>query len=307
MVEGIFCASFTAFAADGSIDRERTVGHARDLIDMGCAGVALLGTTGEANSLSCAERMTLLEAAVGQGIDPARLLPGTGLCSVPETIMLTRHALDCGVRTLLLLPPFYYPNPDLAGLVDHYARILDGVADDRLRILLYNIPQMTGISIDADLIDTLRRRYPDNVVGIKDSSGDLKHMQDLVAAFPGFSVLAGADPLVGPLLRSGGAGGITATANLIAPLLVELFDHVRSGAEATDTRALEDRVAALRNLFQNWPQIPALKAGKAIMSGDRAWHHVRPPMVALAEGQWSDLADAMRHAGLEQIAIPTAA
>lgn len=298
MVEGIFCASFTAFGNDGTIDHKRSVDHARDLIAMGCTGVALLGTTGEANSLSCAERMALLEAAVDQGIDPARLLPGTGLCSIPETVMLTRHAIQCGVRTILLLPPFYYPNPDLAGLVDHYARIIEDVGEDQLRILLYNIPQMTGIAINAELIGALRHRYPQTVVGMKDSSGDLPHMQQLVRTFPGFSILAGADPLVGPLLRSGGAGGITATANLIAPLLIDLFHRVRSGENAIETQALENRIAAIRNLFQNWPQIPALKAGKAIMSDDRTWTNIRTPMTAFPDNQWPILTRAMREIGL---------
>lgn len=299
-IEGIFCASFTAFGPDGAVDHARSTAHAATLIEAGCDGVALLGTTGEANSLSSPERMALLEAVVAAGLPPERLLPGTGLCSVPETVALTRHALDCGVRTVLLLPPFYYAAPTQDGLLAHYSRVLDEVADDRLSVLLYNIPQMTGVSIEPDLIEQLRRRFPGTVVGIKDSSGDLGRMTALVERFPGFAVLAGADPLVGPLLRAGGAGGITATANLIAPLLAHLYRRIRAGEDAGATAALEQRIADLRALFQRWPQIPALKAGHALLSGEPGWANVRPPMMPLDADEMAALETALATSELQR-------
>lgn len=298
-IRGIFCAAFTAFDADGAVDGARSAAHARDLIEAGCDGVALLGTTGEANSLSLQERMALLETVVSSGVSADRLLPGTGVCSIPETVALTRHALSCGVRTLLLLPPFYYPMPSFEGLLAHYSRVIDQIGDDRLRVLLYHIPQMTDASIEPDLIHALTERFPNIVVGIKDSGGDIDRMQMLVRTFPGFSVFSGADPLVGPLLRAGGAGGITATANLIAPLLTELFDRIGEGSDAT--HELEDRIATMRALFQRWPQIPALKAGKALLSGDLRWREVRPPMTPLGSDQMAALERAMGEAGLMKI------
>lgn len=298
-IEGIYCASFTAFGPDGAVDHARSAAHAAALVESGCDGVALLGTTGEANSLSTAERMALLEAVVAAGLPPERLLPGTGLCSVPETVALTRHALNCGVRTVLLLPPFYYAAPSQEGLLAHYSRVLDDVADDRLCVLLYNIPQMTGVSIEPGLIEQLRRRFPGTVVGIKDSSGDLDRMTALVEQFPGFSVLAGADPLVGPLLRAGGAGGITATANLIAPLLARLYRRIRAGDDAAATTALEQRIADARALFQRWPQIPALKAGHALLSGEPGWARVRPPMMPLGTDDSAALEQALAASELQ--------
>jgi 4-hydroxy-tetrahydrodipicolinate synthase len=286
---GVFSAAFTAFDADGTVDIGRTAAHAGDLLEAGCAGVALLGTTGEANSLSLVERKAVLEGAVAAGIDPARLVPGTGLCSAPETIELTRHAYECGVRTVLLLPPFYYPSPSEEGLFAHYARVLDACAVPGLGVMLYHIPQMSGVPITPSLLARLVARFPGVIVGVKDSGGNLDHMLATVRAFPGLAVFAGADHLLGPLLRAGGAGCITATSNLIAPWLAELAREIASGASEEATRPLQDRIATARGLFQRWPQIPALKAAKALISGRAEWAEVRPPWLPLGAEEAANL------------------
>ncbi|MGF7150046.1 4-hydroxy-tetrahydrodipicolinate synthase [Sphingomonas zeicaulis] len=292
-VAGVYCAAFTAIDAHGGLDLGRTAGHARSLIEQGCDGVALLGTTGEANSLSQAERRAVLEAAIAAGVPANRLLPGTSACAIGEAVELTRHARACGVETVLLLPPFYYPDPTLAGLVDFYSRVIDATAADGLRVLLYHIPQMTGVPITAELIMALLDRYPGVIVGLKDSGGDLDRMIALVDAFPDFAVLAGADHLLGPLLRAGGAGCITATSNLIAPLLAELHGRIMRGEGVEATRALERHIGDTRSLFQRWPQIAALKAAHALIQGDPAWANVRPPLQSLDIIQQAELRDVM--------------
>lgn len=292
-IHGVFSASFTAFDAGGAVDPVRTAAHVRDLIAAGCDGVALLGTTGEANSLSLAERKTVLEAVADSGVDPARLVPGTGVCSAPETIELTRHAYGCGARTVLLLPPFYYPSPSEEGLYAHYARVLDAVAAPGLCVMLYHIPQMSGVPITHGLIKRLLVSHPGIVIGVKDSSGDLEHMRGLVAEFPGLAVFAGADHLLGPLMRAGGAGCITATSNLIAPWLAELAREIATGASPSATRALEERITAARNLFQRWPQIAALKAAHALRTGHAGWAVVRPPWLPIDPHQAEALRAAM--------------
>lgn len=292
-IHGVFSAAFTAFGASGAIDPARTAAHARSLIEAGCDGIALLGTTGEANSLSLAERKAVLEAVAGAGVDPARLVPGTGVCSAPETIELTRHAYGCGVRTVLLLPPFYDPAPSEDGLHAHFSRVLDAVAAPGLRVMLYHIPQMSGVPVTHGLIARLLASHPGVVTGVKDSSGDLEHMRGLVAAFPGLAVFAGADHLLGPLLRAGGAGCITATSNLIAPWLAELAREIAAGAAPEATHALEERIAAARNLFQRWPQIAALKAAHAQRTGHADWAVVRPPWLPIAPSEAETLRAAM--------------
>lgn len=297
-LRGVFSAAFTAIGPDGSVDHGRMAAHCQRLLAEGCDGVALLGTTGEANSLSGRERMALLEAMVVAGLPPERLAPGTGVCSVTETIGLTRHALALGVRTILLLPPFYYKDPSLEGLVDHYTRVIEAAAQSGLRVVLYHIPQMTAVPITLELIARLRERFGGLIVGVKDSSGDLEHMKGLIARFPDLAVFAGADHLLGPLLRAGGAGCITATSNLIAPQLAALMAAIDRGADATQTADAEARIAQIRGLFQRWPQIPALKAALAARSGDPNWALVRPPMWALDESQQEEMRAAMAEIGL---------
>jgi len=297
-IGGVYCAAFTAFDAAGEVDPARTAAHARALLAQGCDGVALLGTTGEANSLSLGERQALLEAVIASGAPAERLLPGTSACSVPETIALTRHARSCGVATVLLLPPFYYPEPSLAGLLDFYGRVIEACAPDGVRVLLYHIPQMTGVPITPELIAGLRARFPGVILGVKDSGGNLGHMLALIEACPDLAVLAGADHLLAPLLRAGGAGCVTATSNLIAPRLVALHARIRDGAGPAATAELEREIADTRMLFQRWPQIPALKAAHALRTGDPTWAHVRPPMQELDAAQQAALRQAMIEAGM---------
>ncbi len=205
MIRGVFCAAATPLNADLSPDLCAFAAHARALIDDGCDGIALLGTTGEANSFSLAERRAILEAGVA-AVGPARLMPGTGVNALPETVELTRHALSLGVTRVVMLPPSYYKGVTDEGLFRAYAQVIETIADDRLQVVLYHIPQVSGVPISHDLIARLVAAFPQTVVGIKDSAGKIENMQAMIARFPGFSVLAGADPLLLPLMGMGGAG-----------------------------------------------------------------------------------------------------
>jgi 4-hydroxy-tetrahydrodipicolinate synthase len=292
-IRGVFCAAATPVTETGKIDTARFITHAENLIADGCNGVALLGTTGEANSFSIGERKALLEASVAAGIQPAHLLPGTGLCAIPDTIDLTRHALSLGVTQVVMLPPFYYKNVSDEGVFDAYARILDTVADDRLRVILYHIPQMSAVPISHGLIERLLKTYPKTVVGIKDSAGDFANMQAMLKKFPGFSVLAGADPLMKPLLEAGGQGCITATSNLVGQQLATVFANFKNAAKVAEVEAAQARIVAVRNISNKFVQIPAIKALIAHRYGDDAWANVQPPLVKLSSEQRGEIATAM--------------
>jgi 4-hydroxy-tetrahydrodipicolinate synthase len=198
---GVFSAAATPLTADYAPDYPVFIEHCRHLLAEGCDGIAMLGTTGEANSFSMAERKALLEAVVVGGIDPARLLPGTGVAALTETVELTRHAAAQGVRFVVMLPPFYYKGVTEDGIFAAYSEVVERVGDARLRVILYHIPQMSAVPITHEVIARLLTRYPKTFVGIKDSSGDFANMEALAQRFPDFSVLAGADPLMLPLLR----------------------------------------------------------------------------------------------------------
>lgn len=278
---GVNCAAATPVTSEGKPDLALFAAHCRALLNEGAHGLAILGTTGEANSFGLADRMALVEAAIGSGIRGDQLLPGTSACNVAETVALTRHAVQNGARACVLLPPFYYKGASDEGLFRFYAEVIEGVADPRLKVLLYHIPQVTQVPISHDLIDRLLKSFPGTVVGIKDSAGDLANMQAMVERFPGFCVLAGADPLLLPLLRMGGAGCITATSNLRSDALRVVFDGWNDPARAGEVEAAQDRINAWRTLTNAYVQLPTVKAMVARARGDNGWLHVRPPLVPL--------------------------
>ena len=289
---GVFSAALTPMDAELAPDHVAFVAHAKRLLDQGCDGIAMLGTTGEANSFTVAERQALLEATVAGGIAPDRLLPGTGVVALPDTVALTRHALSLGVTTVVMLPPFYYKGVSEEGVFAAYSHVVERIGDARLRIVLYHIPPMSAVPIGFGVIERLRARYPGTFTGIKDSSGDLGNMQALVAAFPGLSVLAGADPLMLPLLKVGGAGCITATSNLVAADLAFVFRHHADPARAPEVEDAQARIVAARNRASRFPQIASLKLLLAERTGQPGWHRLRPPLLPLTQAE----AEALRSA-----------
>lgn len=291
--KGVFCAALTPFNEDLSIDTGRFVAHCRALLADGCDGIAMLGTTGEANSLSLDERKALLEATLAAGIAPDKLLPGTGVAALPETIALTRHALANGVTTVVMLPPFYYKGVSSEGLVAAYSHVVEQVGDDRLKVVLYHIPQMSGVPIPHDVIETLRARYPSVFVAIKDSSGDRANMEAMMARFPGLSVLIGADPLLLPLLPLGAGGCITATSNLVARDLAFIFRHHADATRAAEVEAAQARVVKARNAASIHAQMASLKAVLAARTDGAGWARLRPPLMPLGAAATRDVLDAL--------------
>ncbi len=283
--QGVFSAALTPITAGHAPDHALFVAHCRRLLAQGCDGIAMLGTTGEANSFTSEERRALLEAVVAAGIAPERLLPGTGVAALSETVALTRHALSLGVSTVVMLPPFYYKGVTEDGLFAAYAEVVERVADPRLRIVLYHIPQMSAVPIPFAVIARLRAAYPGTFTGIKDSAGDLAHMEALVAAFPGLAVLAGADPLMLPLLRAGGAGCITATSNLVAAELAFVFRHHADPGRAAEVEAAQARIIAARNRVSRFAQIASLKLLLADSVGEPGWGRLRPPLLPLTPAE----------------------
>jgi 4-hydroxy-tetrahydrodipicolinate synthase len=279
---GVFSAALTPLNADLSINHAAFVAHAKHLLAEGCDGIAMLGTTGEANSFSTAERQALLEATVAGGVAPSQLLPGTGVAALTETVALTRHALSVGVETVVMLPPFYYKGVTEDGLFAAYAEVVSRVGDSRLKVVLYHIPQMSAVPIPHAVIERLRAAFPGTFVGIKDSAGELSNMTAMVERFPGFAVLAGADPLLLPLTRAGGAGCITATSNLVAADLAFIFRHAKDAAMAAEVDAAQARVVAARNAASRYAQMASLKAMLAQKTGDDGWNRLRPPLLPLA-------------------------
>lgn len=281
---GICAAVLTPLNADLSPDLGRMVAHCRWLLAHGCDGLAILGTTGEANSFSVEERLTILDAVVRAGIPPERLLPGTGACAFPDAARLSRRALELGIDRVLMLPPFYYKNVSEDGVFAAYAETVRRVNDPRLRLFVYHFPAMSAVPVGFDVIARLRREFGGQVAGIKDSSGDIAFMTRLVEAFPGFSVLSGSDHELLPVLKAGGAGAVTAAANIACALAAEVRGRFLAG-ELAAAEAAQAKLSAVRRVVSSVPAIAAMKALFAQASGDPGWERVRPPLVPLSDAQ----------------------
>lgn len=284
-IHGVFCASATPVLEHGTPDHAAFANHAKALIEEGCHGVALLGTTGEANSFSIAQRQELLDKLIAAGLDPQRLLPGTSQTNVADTVTLMRHAVDAGVKACVVLPPFYYKGVSDEGLFRFYAEAIEGVGRDDLRVVLYHIPPIAQVGLSLELVGRLLEAFPGVVVGIKDSSGKLESMQAFASAFSNFSVLAGADPFMLPLLRSGGAGCITSSSNLIGRHLRTVFDHAHEPENAALIDQAQERINAWRDLSNAYVQLPTIKAMLAKRRDHPGWTRVRPPLIELTSAE----------------------
>jgi len=279
-IRGVIAPNLTPFHADLSVDKARYVAHARHLLANGCAGLAPFGTTGEALSVGIAERMDVLEALIEAGVDPARLIVGTGLTSLPDTARLTRHAVDQGVAGAMILPPFYYKNVSEEGLYAHYARLIEMVGSEKLAIYLYHIPQVSGVGLPVRLVARLREAFPDTVVGIKDSSGDWENTRALLA-IEGLTVYPGNEMALIEAMGLGAPGCITATANLNGEALSNAIHLIADGRLEEAEPAME-KVKAFRAKFKGTAAIPAQKRLLALASGEPDWAIVRPPLDMLA-------------------------
>jgi 4-hydroxy-tetrahydrodipicolinate synthase len=292
---GVLVPALTPFHADLSVDEERFVDHCRWLLAEGADGLAVFGTTSEANSLSLAERMKLLERLIERGIPPGVLMPGTGCCAFPDTVALTRHAVGNGCFGVLMLPPFYYKGVSDDGLFASISEVIQRVASDRLRVYLYHIPPMASVGFSLALVERLLKAFPGVVVGIKDSSGDWKNTQAMLEAFPGFEVFPGSETHLLAALRAGGAGCISATANVN----VAAIARVPRGWKGSEADALQQAITAVRAAIQKFPAVAANKAILARLRDAPEWEVLRPPLAPLAFAAKAELFSSLEKLGFD--------
>ena len=281
----ILAASLTPLHDNQSIDHRRFADHVRQLLNNGCDGVLLFGTTGEANSFTVPERQAALESLLRAGITPDTLMVGTGCCALPDTLALTRHALEHGVHRALVLPPFYYKTATDNGLYDTFAALIDQIGDAALRVYLYHFPKMAVVAFTPELIGRLAANFPEQIAGVKDSTGDRAHTEMLNTRFPSLKVYAGNEMFLLDYLRSGGIGCISATLNVTARLAAT----VRDRRDLADAEQHQAQLSAVRAVFERYPVIGALKGLLAQHTGESAWQNLRLPLACLAQNRVAEL------------------
>jgi 4-hydroxy-tetrahydrodipicolinate synthase len=295
-IRGVLAPVVTPFKADLSPDRERFIAHCKWLLSQNC-GLAVFGTTSEGNSLAVEERSTLLDALVTAGVNTERMMPGTGCCSITETVKLTSQAVKYGCAGVLMLPPFYYKEVSEEGLYRYFSEVVQRVGDARLKIYLYHIPPVAVVGLTTGLVERLLKAYPTIVAGMKDSSGDWNNTKTFLNAFAksGFDVFVGSESLLLSNMQNGGAGTISATANVNPAAIHKLYAAAaadvdgppsRKATARLDLEGLQAKLNVIREAFgRKYPMIAALKHGIAIYANDPAWAKVRPPLVELTAEQ----------------------
>ena len=181
-IRGVLAPVVTPFKSDLAPDSQRFIAHCKWLLSQNC-GLAVFGTNSEANSLSMEERAMLLDELVAAGVDPSRMMPGTGCCSIVETVKLTKQAVGNGCAGVLMLPPFYYKDVSEEGLYRYFSEVVQRVGDARLKIYLYHIPPIAVVGITMGLVERLLAAYPNAIAGMKDSSGDWNNTKTFLDAF----------------------------------------------------------------------------------------------------------------------------
>ena len=287
---GVWVPATTPFQTDGQVSHSLFLKHCQYLLHEGADGLAILGTTSEANSLSVSERLDLLNLLIGKGIRPEQLMPGTGSCSIVDAVQLTRAAVTAGCAGALALPPFYYKAAvDDEGLFAYFSELIEHVGDERLRLYLYHIPPVAQMGFSLHLIERLLKRYASIIAGLKDSSGDFKNTLAVIGAFPSLRVFPGSESFLLDGLRAGGAGCITATGNINVPAIKQVYLHWKTPA----AESLQAEVARRRKIVESFPVISAIKAVLARRYGEPIWRQMRVPLISLDEKREDKLIQAL--------------
>jgi 4-hydroxy-tetrahydrodipicolinate synthase len=293
-IAGVLSPVCTPFKPDLSPDPERLLRHCRWLLSQN-AGLAVFGTNSEANSLSLDERIELLDRLIEGGIDPRRMMPGVGCCAITETAPLTAHAVKLGCAGVLMLPPFYYKGVSDDGLYRSFAEVIERVGASQLKVYLYHIPPVAQVSITLGVTERLLKAYPNQVVGLKDSSGDWNNTKAFLDAFSqtGFDVFVGSEGFLLRNMRHGGRGCISATANVNPGGIARLYETWQS----PEAEAQQTRLAEIRECFGKFTMIPALKAAIGHYTHDATWSTVRPPLTALTPHEANSLVADLQQKG----------
>ncbi len=290
---GLWSATLTPLKADGAVDNAKLIGHIKTLFAAGIDGITPFGTTGEGQSFSVAERKATLEALLKGGVPADKIIVGIGCAALPDATDLARHALSIGVSRMLMLPPFFFKGVGEEGIAAAFGKVIDGAADQRMRLYLYHIPQVCGVGVPHGAIARLVAKYPRVVAGIKDSAADWPHTLSLLRQFPMLSIFVGAEHHVPQAMQNGGVGTICGMSNLVPRLMRRIVDTV--GQAGND--ALVRKIEALVQPVGSRPFIAASKATLAHATGDAGSTAARPPLALLPADDERALIAAMTAVG----------
>jgi len=296
-LNGVYTASLTPLTASFEPNLPALVRHAQWLLESGSDGVALLGSTGEANSLTLEQRLSIIEQTARE-LPTDRLMLGTGSCALQDAVHLTKASVDAGVYSVLILPPFYYKPQSDESVLRFYSELILSVDEPRLRIIFYNFPKLSGYNFSVKILQELKQRFGDIAAGIKDSSGEWKNMLGIVQNIPDFMVYTGTETFLLDILKKGGAGSITATANLIAPECQRVYQAWKNNKQKVAEQA-QMNLTDLRKTLENYPFVSELKSLFASKTNSEEWENMLPPFAPILDKQVEELTEQIKGLGLD--------
>ena len=296
-LEGIYTASLTPLTISYEPNLPALVHHVEKLFESGSDGVAILGSTGEANSLTIEQRLDIISHC-GRNLAPKRLMVGTGSCALQDAVRLTRASIEAGVYSVLVIPPFYYKPQSDESVIRYYSELISSVNDPRLRIVFYNFPKLSGYNFSHKILQELKKHFGNIAAGIKDSSGDWENMLSITKNVPDFMVYSGTETLLLDILREGGAGCISASANLLAPECQQVYQAWKN--EQHDTaKKVQKKLSVLRKTLESFPFVSELKGLMAEHTGSEHWRQLLPPFTPLLATQLRGLSAEIKKNGLD--------
>lgn len=277
---GVYAASATPMHPDFSCDYQELASHCQDLIARGCNGVILFGTTGEGPSFSVEERKKALQAVIPLGVDPHRCIVGIACSAIEDAVEIARCAVECHYSAVMIVPPFFFKQVDDAGVIAYYREVIRRARHPDLKVILYHIPQFSGVPITLSSIQLLREEFPEIVVALKESEGNLNLTREVLKRFPGFKVFVGNELQISEAVQAGAAGAISGLANIFPELICALYQHGRDPQMPNRN----EEVSRILEAIKRYPLFPAIKSLIETKKGAR-WQAMRPPLYPLDEAQ----------------------
>ena len=277
-ISGAYCAVLTPLNNNLSINNNLHLRHCQSLMQKGLDGLTIFGTNGEASSFSINQKIHSIEFLLENRIDASNLIIGSGAASLEDAMELTNFSVKIGAKASLLIPPFYFKSVTDDGVISYYRNVIEQTGDNNFKFLLYNIPQHSGVTINFNIIENLLKLYPNNVVGLKDSTGNMDNMLKTIKYFNDFAVFCGNGAMALHTTKRGGAGAITGDANITARLLSFIIHNFKREKEIDNFDALQSLIENIRNVLSSHEQISLLKAYYSIADNIEEWNNVMPPL-----------------------------
>ena len=268
-IKGIYAASLSILDENLALNVDKTINHAENLIDLGCHGVAIFGSTGQAQLISVSEKVQLINS-LANSKHKNKYIIGTGLNSLSETVSLMKISSSLNFKKFLIMPPAYYKYGDNE-VINYYSRIVEQIND--CKIILYNFEKLCGYKFSKKTVEALVKKFPKQIVGIKDSSYNLFETLKI----KNFSVLPGSETKLLKGLEIGCSGIITATCNVTAPLARKVYDDFIIGKNQT----LNEKLCNVRGAFDKYNLISGLHS--FLSQKDTSYNNILPILSLLSE------------------------